>query len=61
VKTNILEWEFRVQSRKKKIVSNRYEPKVALEDKVYPETYYSHQPRSVIVDKIPTKIETHEL
>jgi glutaredoxin 2 len=40
VKTNILEWEFGIQSTKKKIVSNRYEPKVALEDKVYPKTYY---------------------
>jgi len=28
---------------------------------VYLETYYSHQPRSVAMDKTPTKIKAHEL
>jgi hypothetical protein len=28
---------------------------------VYPETYYSHQPRSVLVDETLTKIRAHEL
>jgi hypothetical protein len=32
-----------------------------LEDKVYPETYYNHQPRNVAMDKTPIKIKTQEL
>jgi hypothetical protein len=32
-----------------------------LDDKVYSETYYSHQPRSIALDEIPTKIKTQEL
>jgi hypothetical protein len=28
-----------------------------LEDKVYLETYYKHQLRSVVMDEIPTKIK----
>jgi hypothetical protein len=34
VKTTILEQEFEVQSTKKKIVGNRYELEITLEDKV---------------------------
>ncbi len=61
VKTTILEKEFEVQSTKKKIVGNIYEPKVALEDKMYPEMYYKHQPRNVVVDETLTKIKAREL
>ncbi len=61
VQINILEQESRVQNTKKKIASNRYEPKVGLEDKMYLETYYIHQLRSVVVDETPTKIKAHEL
>ncbi len=61
VKTIILEQEFEVQSIDKKIASNKYEPKVPLEDKVYLETYYNHQPESVTVDEIQVKIKAHEL
>jgi hypothetical protein len=61
VTTIILEQEFEVQSTKKKIASNRYEPKVALEDKVYLKTYYSHQLGSVAMDETPTKIKSQEL
>jgi hypothetical protein len=43
---------------KQKTTSNKYEPKVALEDKVYFEMYYNHQPRSVAMDETPTKIRT---
>ncbi len=57
VKTIISEQEVEVQSTKKKVDGNRYEPRVALEDKVYSKTYYNHQPRSVIVDETPTKIK----
>ncbi len=39
-------------------IGNKYEPKVTMEDKVYLKTYYSHQPRSVVVDEILTKIKT---
>jgi hypothetical protein len=38
VKTSILKHISRVQSTKKKIIGNRYELEVALEDKVYPKT-----------------------
>jgi signal recognition particle subunit SEC65 len=43
------------------MLGNRYEPKVALEDKVYPKTYYKHQLGSVIVDEILAKIKTQGL
>ncbi len=61
VKANILEQGFEVQSTKTKIAGNKYEPKVALEDKVYPKTYYSHQPRSVVMDEARAKIKAQEL
>jgi hypothetical protein len=61
VKTSISKQEFRVQSTKKKIVANIYEPKVALKDKVYPKMYYNYQPGSVAVDEILAKIKTQEL
>ncbi len=51
VQTSILEHEFRVQSIIMKIANNRYEPKVVLDDKVYPEVYYSHQLGSVPMDE----------
>jgi hypothetical protein len=50
------ELKSRVQITKQKTIGNRYEPKVALEDKVYLEMYYNHQPRSVAMDETPTKI-----
>jgi hypothetical protein len=37
------------------------EPKVALEDKVYPKMYYKHQPGNVAMDETPTKIKAHGL
>jgi glutamine cyclotransferase len=46
---------------KKKRIGNKYELEVALEDKVYPKTYYNHQPESVVVDKTLAKIKAHEL
>jgi hypothetical protein len=54
VKTNILEQRY-VQSTQKKILSNKYEPKVIIQDKVYPKTYYRHQLGSVVVDEILAK------
>jgi len=57
VKTSILKHGSKVQSIEKKILSNKYETKVALEDKVYPETYYRHQPKSVVVDETLAKIK----
>jgi hypothetical protein len=41
MKTNISKHGFEVQSIEKKIPSNRYEPEIALEDKVFPELYYN--------------------
>ncbi len=61
VNTSISKHGFEVESIKKKILGNRYEPEVALEDKVYPKMYYKHQPRSVVVDKTLAKIKTHGL
>jgi len=40
-----------MQSIEKKIHGNKYELEVALEDKVYPETYYRHQLGNVVVDE----------
>jgi len=61
VKTSIFKQGSGVHNTKKKILGNKYEPKVALEDKVYLKTYYRHQPGSVIVDETQTKIKAHEL
>jgi hypothetical protein len=61
VKTSISKQRSEVYNTKKKIPCNRYELEVALEDKVYPKTYYGHQPRNVIMDetchhlRIPSK------
>ncbi len=60
VKTRISKHEFGVKSTKKKIVGNRYELKMALENKVYLKMYYIHQPRSVVIDETPTKIKAQE-
>jgi hypothetical protein len=57
VKKSILEHGSKVQSTKKKILGNKYEPKIALEDKVYPKTYYKHQPRSDEVDETRANIK----
>jgi hypothetical protein len=57
VKISILEHGSEVQSIEKKILGNRYEPEVALEDKVYAKTYYKHQLRNVVVDETPTNIK----
>ncbi len=54
-KTSNLELKSRGQIKEQKTTSNRYEPKVALEDKVYLETYYTHQLGSVVVDKFQQK------
>jgi hypothetical protein len=58
VKISISKQGSKVQNIDKKILGNKYEPKIALEDKVYPKTYYIHQPRSVIVDETLAKIKT---
>jgi len=61
VQTSISEQVFRVHSTGKKLTSKRYEPKVALKDKVYLEMYYNHQPGNVTVDETPTKIKAQKL
>jgi hypothetical protein len=61
VKMSILEPRFEVQNIEKKIIGNRYESKVVLEDKVYLETYYKHQPGNVLVDEIPANIKAQGL
>ncbi len=45
VKSSILEHGYEVHNIEMKIRSNKYEPKVTLEDKVYPKTYYRHSTR----------------
>jgi hypothetical protein len=57
VKRSISEHGSKVQSTKKKILGNKYEPKVALEDKVYPKTYYKHEPGSDEVDESRANIK----
>jgi hypothetical protein len=51
VNISILEQGFWIQNIEKKIACKRYDGKVALKDKVYPKTYYNHQPGSVAVDE----------
>ncbi len=53
VKTSILKQGFEINSSKKKIPGNKYESEIVLEDKVYPKTYYRHQPGNVILDETP--------
>jgi len=55
VKTNISKQGYKVQSIKKKILCNSFEPKVAFEDKVYLERYYKHQPWNVVMDETLAK------
>jgi len=61
VKTSILEWGSKVQNIENKILGNKYEPKVTMEDKVYLETYYRHQPGNVIVDETLANIKARGL
>ncbi len=61
VKTSTSNQGFEIKSTKKKILDNKYEPKVTLEDKVYLKTYYKHQPRSVVVDETLAKIKAQGL
>ncbi len=61
VKSSIFEQGFEVQSIEKKIPNNRYEPEIALEDKVYLETYYRHLPGNVIVDETLANIKAQGL
>ncbi len=60
VRTNNSKLNSRVEITKLKTTNNKYELEVALEDKVYHETYYNHQLRNVAMDEIPTKIKAHE-
>jgi hypothetical protein len=53
VKISILKQGSEIHSSKKKILGNIYESEITLEDKVYPKTYYRHQPRNVILDETP--------
>ncbi len=61
VKRSILEQGFEVQNIEKKILGNKYELKVVLEDKVCLETYYKHQPRNVVLDEILANIKAKGL
>jgi len=58
VKNNISEQGFGIQSKEKKIPNNKYEPEVVLEDKVYLDTYYSHQLGNVLMDETLAKIKS---
>ncbi len=61
LKTSISEQGSEVQTTETKIVGNKYELEIALENKMYPKTYYSHQSGSVTLDEIPTKFKALEL
>jgi hypothetical protein len=61
VNTSISEQRYEVHNIEKRIFGNIYELWVTLEDKVYPETYYRHQPWIVAVDETPAKIKAHGL
>ncbi len=57
MKTNNSELKSRVHVTKQKITSNRYEPEIIINNKVYLEMYYGHQPKNVVVDETLTKIK----
>jgi hypothetical protein len=57
-KTSISTKGSKVQNIEKKIPSNKYQPKIVLEDKVYPDTYYRHKPGNVIMDETLANIKT---
>ncbi len=59
--SNISKLNFGVQNIEKKTTNNICGPGVALEDKVYLETYYNHQRGCIVVDETPSKIKTQEL
>ncbi len=61
VKMSISEQGSKVHNTKKNVFGNKYVPKVVMEDKVYPETYYKHKPRSVLVDETLTNIKAQGL
>ncbi len=61
VKTSISKQGSKVWSTNKKILGNIYEPKVVLEDKVYLEMYYRHQPGNVVVDETLANIKAQGL
>jgi hypothetical protein len=61
VNTTILEQEFEVHNLEKNINGNIYELEITIEDKVYSEMYYNHQPGNVAVDETPTKIKAQKL
>ncbi len=61
VKNNILKYEYEVQSTKEKISCNKYEPKITLEDKVYPKSITNINQGNVAVDETSPKIKTHGL
>jgi hypothetical protein len=61
VKTSISKQGSEVQRTNKKILGNRYEPKIALEDKVYLKMYYRHQLGSVVMDETLVNIKTQGL
>jgi len=55
VKINISKHGYDVLNTKKRIPSNGYELEIALEDKVYQETYYRHQLENVVMDETLAK------
>jgi hypothetical protein len=61
VKSSISKQGSKVQSIGKKILGNKFEPKIALKDKVYPKMYHRHQPGSVVVDETPANIKAKGL
>jgi len=61
VKTSISKLRYGVHSIEKKIASNRYEPSIGLEDKVYPKIYYKHQPGDVAMYETLAKIKARKL
>jgi hypothetical protein len=61
VKINNSKFKSKEHNIEKKITGNKYEPKVAPKDKVYPKMYYNHQPGSVVMEENVTKIKAQEL
>ncbi len=61
VKISILKQRFKVQNIQKKILDNKYEPEIALRDKLYLEMYYKHQPRNGVVNETLVNIKAQGL
>jgi hypothetical protein len=61
VKTTNSKYDFEVHSTKTKIIGNRYELEIAMENKIYLEMNYNHQLGNVEMDQTLAKNKAQKL